>query len=124
MLNSCLLKRNSILTTLPRLSVEEIDRLIENLDKAMDTSAASNDNVDTSIENAEPSSGSNVEKVGQALYLELPSEIWAEFQEYCKQNELDPAQQIREAVASYYKDLLKICRIRTTMNAREEPNLT
>jgi hypothetical protein len=116
------LKIGGILTTLPKLSVEEIDRLIENLDKAMDSTGATNDAVGTNREKIE-STCSNIE-FGQSLYLELPSEIWAEFQEYCKQNELDPAQQVREAVASYYKDLLQVCKIRTKIDASYESSHT
>ncbi len=113
---------NGILVIPRMLSIEELDKLIENLDNAMDASAASDDNEDTNKrENTEGSTSTHVEQVGQALYLELPTEIWTKFQEYCKWNELDPAQQIREAVASYYRDLLQIYKMR--MNAFDPSNL-
>jgi hypothetical protein len=86
-----------------QLSIEEIDRLIENLEKGLDSS-----------NNLHGSQSDNWEGT---LHFEFPQEIWSQFVEYCKQNELNPAQQLREAVASYYKDLLKIYRIRIRLNS-------
>lgn len=79
------------------LSIEKIDELIENLEKAQDKSGQSS--IASSSEEAK-------------LILQFPSEHWQEFVEYCKQNELDPARQITEAVASYYVNLLVTCRAR------------
>ena len=89
-----------------QLSIEEIDRLIENLDKGLDSS---NNNHNESQSDAGEG----------ALHFEFPQEIWSQFVEYCKQNELNPAQQLREAVASYYKDLLKIYRIRIRLDSTD-----
>jgi hypothetical protein len=79
------------------LSVEKIDQLIENLEKAQDESGRS------------PISSNSDEA---KLILQFPSETWQELVEYCQQNELDPARQITEAVASYYTNLLMTCRAR------------
>jgi len=43
--------------------------------------------------------------------LEYFNKIWEGFLEYCRQNELDADQQLREAAASYYQDLLKSYKI-------------
>ena len=82
------------------LSIEKIDELIENLEKAQDKSGQS-------------SISPNSEEAN--LILRFPSEHWQEFVEYCKQNELDPARQITEAIASYYVNMLLTCRARLRM---------
>ena len=79
------------------LSIEKIDQLIDNLEKAQDKSGQST--IASDSEEAK-------------LILQFPSEHWQQFVEYCKQNELDPARQITEAVASYYVNLLVTCRAR------------
>lgn len=86
------------------LSVEKIDELIENLENAQDESGQS------------PISSNSEEA---KLILQFPSESWRKFVEYCQQNELDPARQITEAVASYYTDLLMTyrARLRTQKNS-------
>ena len=89
------------------LSVEKIDKLIENLEKAQDESGQSP--ISSNIEEAK-------------LILQFPSESWQEFVEYCQQNELDPARQITEAVASYYTNLLMTCRAR--LRTRENSTLS
>jgi len=85
-------------------SLEKIEELIQNLEKAQDESGR-----------APLSSKSEEAK----LILQFPSETWQQFVEYCQQNELDPARQITEAVASYYTNLLMTCkaRLRTKENS-------
>ena len=117
----CLPSRgNQTILTLPQqLSVAEIDRLIQNLDDALDTCVPTLDN----DEIKSVGTSGQKEQEEYALRFEFPAEIWQQFVEYCKQNELDPAMQIREAVASYYKDLLKIVRIRTRLHNANESNM-
>ena len=88
------------------LSVEELDELIENLENAQDKSGQSHLSPDS--EEAK-------------LILQFPSEGWQEFVEYCQQNELDPARQITEAVASYYRNLLVTYRAR--LRTQKNPTL-
>lgn len=85
----------------PKLSLSEVDRLIDNLDDVMDKSAR-----EESTFSSDPQHLFNwiVERCYSAMNVD---EIWDQFSEYCKQNELDPSQQMREAVISYYQDILR-----------------
>ena len=96
------------------LSLEELERLINNLETAMDRSA--NQKPDTE-------SSSNVPE-RDAIHLQFPSDVWERFLEHCKQNELDPHQQITEAVASYYRDLLETYRIRARISSNTASELS
>lgn len=89
------------------LSPKELGRLIDNLDMAMDRSALRKDNAESNSSRRER----------DAIHLQFPSDIWERFLEHCRQNELDPNQQITEAVASYYRDLLETYRIRARISA-------
>ena len=91
---------------IPReLSIKEVNDLIDNINVAMD-----NDGQSQAPHCANSTAMSATQEL--LLHLEFPSEIWAEFLEYCTQNELDPARQIREAVASYYLNLLQVYKAR------------
>lgn len=85
----------------PKLSLSEVDRLIDNLDDVMDKSARGE-----STFSSDPQYLFNgiVERCYSAMNVD---QIWDQFSEYCKQNELDPSQQMREAVISYYQDILR-----------------
>lgn len=85
---------------LPILLLNEVDRLIDNLDDVMDRSARGEETL-----TREPQYLFN--RIVERCYSADVDQIWEQFSEYCKQNELDPAQQMREAVISYYQDLLR-----------------
>lgn len=101
----------------PQLTISEIDELIANLDKAMDAFLVPSGN---DVMKYTESPNISIARGSQSVPLR---EIWEQFLEYCLQNELDPDQQLREAVASYYQDVLKTFRIRTTLNLSDNPNL-
>jgi len=96
--------------------VEEVDRILNDLEKSIDVST--------------PGEGVKVFEIrdrrelppadGSLLRFECPSVIWEEFAEYCKRNELDPAQQIREAIIGYYKNLWQTYRIRRRLHDDSE----
>lgn len=89
------------MAAIPKLSLTEVDRLIDNLDDVMDKSARGESMLST-----DPQYLFN--KIVEHCYsAENVDQIWEQFSEYCKQNELDPAQQMREAVISYYQDILR-----------------
>lgn len=91
------------------LTFEEIDQILQGLESSFDSkSHDSGVNVLEISESKEGSSGTD----NSLLRFECPTEVWEEFAEYCKRNELDPAQQIREAVIAYYKNLWQTYRIR------------
>lgn len=85
------------------MSVHEVDRLIENLDHAMDMSATAT--MKTVLGTDPQYLFSRI--VERCCSAENVDQIWDQFSEYCTQNELDPAQQMREAVISYYQDILR-----------------
>jgi hypothetical protein len=89
-------------------AVKEIDKMMADLNKA----------VDSPVQSSEEDSGQQ-----KMLYLDLPAGVWQNFIEYCKQNELDPSQMVREAVASYYLDLLRTLKSRLLIDGEEEKNL-
>ena len=89
-------------------AVKEIDKMIEDLNKA----------VDSPVNATEENSGQQ-----KMLYLDLPADVWQNFIEYCKRNELDPSQMVREAVASYYLDLLRALKCRLSIEGADEGNL-
>lgn len=86
---------------LPKLSPSEVDRIIDDLDSAMDEAARG----ESALSFAPDYIFSNI--VEHCYSAENVDQIWEQFSEYCKQNELDPAQQMREAVISYYQDILR-----------------
>ena len=71
--------------------------------------------MDSSIPGREESSTQQ-----EILYLDLPTEVWQQFVQYCKQNELDLSQMIREAVASYYLDFLQILKGRVKIDSSDK----
>jgi hypothetical protein len=94
-----------------KLTIEEVDTILEELDTAMEKPSAF---VSKPIAEIELIFNKIVER---CLSIDDPGKIWEQFSEYCKQNELDPAQQMREAVISYYKDMLRIYRIRLMLRS-------
>ncbi len=98
-----------------QLSLIEIDRMIASLERAMDTEAASGQGHTTVQEQQSEAKSKGKEET--ILRLQFDSGVWEQFIEYCRQNELDPDQMIREAVASYYLDLLKTYRGRIASNS-------
>jgi len=99
-------------------TISEIDELIDNLDKAMDVSHQSNNLAKCS----EGDSKQDSERIFDS-YSMLLGEIWYGFLEYCKLNELEPAQQIREASAAHYQELLKMYKIRMRLSLDHTTNL-
>ena len=69
-------------------SLEEVDLLLDELESVLETPI---------LPQAE-------EEESYQLCFDFPPQVWQEFLSYCKQNELDPAQQLREAAVSYYRD--------------------
>ena len=91
------------------LTLEEIDEILLELENSFDSKSRQGGvNV---FEITEAKRGSPVAD-NSVLRFECPTELWEEFSEYCKRNELDPAQQIREAIIAYYKNLWETYKIR------------
>jgi hypothetical protein len=94
------------------ITIEEVDKILESLEKSLDSKSGGGVGVFEIVEGkGELTSGDK-----SLLRFECPTEIWDEFVEYCKRNELDPAQQIREAVISYYRNLWETYKIRRKLN--------
>ncbi len=91
------------------LSIEEIDNILQGLENSLDirTHDSGVNVFEITDSKADSSNGDN-----SLLRFECPTAVWEQFTEYCKRNELDPAQQIREAVIGYYKNLWQTYRIR------------
>jgi hypothetical protein len=99
------------------ISMDEIEKILQELESSLDIrSSGQNANV-FEIKDANDHSSSTDNSV---LGFECPTALWEEFAEYCKRNELDPAQQIREAVLSYYKNLWQTYRIRKKLYDKSE----
>lgn len=91
------------------LSVEDIDKILQDLENSLEIKTSDQAaNVLEIKEAKEHFSGAD----SSLLRFECPTALWDEFTEYCKRNELDPAQQIREAVIGYYKNLWQTYKIR------------
>jgi hypothetical protein len=96
-----------------KLSVSDVDRLIENLDEAMNMSGTRQTVLRSDLQYL-------FNRIVERCYSsENVKDIWEQFSEYCKQNELDPAQQIKEAVISYYLDILRQYKTRIVNGAFE-----
>jgi hypothetical protein len=52
----------------------------------------------------------------------IPKLIWKKFVEHCEANDLDPAMQIRDAIACHYHELLRESRIRRKLAPRDDLN--
>lgn len=85
------------------LTIEEIDEVLRTLELVTDETTLSNGAIKQSANK-------------YALYLECPTDIWDTFIEYCMQNELDPAQQVREAAIAHYVNLLQTYKIRKRLS--------
>lgn len=96
-----------------QLSMDEIDTILKDLEKSLDVTTPGE-----GVSILEVTNGSNAPPVADncLLRFECPSAIWEEFVDYCKRNELDPAQQIKEAILAYYKNLWQTYRIRRKLN--------
>lgn len=99
------------------ISVEEIDKILEELENSLDVRTPG-----TGASVFEIRDGTDKASNGDAslLRFECPTELWEDFTEYCKRNELDPAQQIREAVLSYYKNMWQTYKIRKKLFSESE----
>ena len=93
-----------------QLSIAEIDQMINNLENAMTYEAVLGGD----------SSETKLEKEESLVHLKIDAVVWQNLLAYCEKNDLDPDQQIREALASYYIDLLKIYRMRARHSQEEE----
>lgn len=102
------------------LPVKEIDQIIFDLDTALDAPSRK-DKVKT-IKDALATFQKSEEK-NYSLCFNCPPELWDMFLEYFKQNELDPEQQIREAIVCYYRDLLRLYRSRARIDMLDKTNL-
>lgn len=78
-------------------SLAEIDELLKDLERVSDMTVTSQ---------------SDDTEERYQMYLDFPTDVWQVFLEHCRQNELDPAQQLREAVISYYRNLVEAYRNR------------
>ena len=91
------------------LSVEDIDKILQDLENSLEIRTSEQAANVFEIKDAkEHFSGAD----SSLLRFECPTALWDAFTEYCKRNELDPAQQIREAVIGYYKNLWQTYKIR------------
>jgi hypothetical protein len=99
-----------------RLStILDINKMINNLDEVMDGSPYSDEITKDTKDYANP----NTEKIFRT-YSMLLGEVWYGFLEYCKINELDPAQQLKEASATHYQELLKMHKTRMKLSFPDE----
>lgn len=99
------------------MTTAQINEIINNLEKAMDAFPSSNDG--STKKNNKGSLPRNLVQ-SEGFDSIFPNEIWLGFLSYCDQNELDPTQQIREAIASHYQDLLNTYRIRMTLRLSDK----
>lgn len=91
------------------LSIEEVDKILQELENSLDIRTSEREaNVFEIRDGKEHSAYGD----SSLLRFECPTDLWEEFAEYCKRNELDPAQQVREAVIGYYKNLWQTYKIR------------
>ncbi len=96
-----------------KFTVSDVDRLIDNLDEAMNMSATSRKELQSELQYL-------FDRIVERCFSsENVNAIWEQYSEYCKQNELDPAQQIKEAVISYYLDILRQYKTRIVNGAFE-----
>jgi hypothetical protein len=86
-------------------SLKHVDLILDELESALDTPIEPQEEGDESYQ----------------LYFDFPPQVWKDFLSYCKQNELDPAQQLREAAVSYYRD--QVAQYRTRKKAFDSVNL-
>jgi hypothetical protein len=91
------------------LSIDEIDKVLQELENSLDIRTSEQKANVFEIRDSKEHSASGD---GSLLRFECPTDLWEEFTEYCKRNELDPAQQVREAVIGYYKNLWQTYKIR------------
>lgn len=91
------------------ITMEEIDKILHDLENSLDIRTS-----DKGANVFEIRDGNEHSTAGDSslLRFECPTDLWDEFTEYCKRNELDPAQQIREAVIGYYKNMWQTYKIR------------
>jgi len=99
------------------LSVEDVDKILFDLENSLDSSAPA---VEVSVFNLRDTKDIPTSEDRSLLRFECPSALWEEFADYCKRNELDPAQQIREAVIGYYRNLWQTYRIRRRLHDDSE----
>lgn len=83
----------------------EINRVLSELERVLDSAAYGHEGDDRLLVDRARASGQGVEKY--QLVLECSTSVWQNFVDYCKRNELDPAQQLREAVVAHYRDMLQ-----------------
>ena len=91
------------------LTLEEIDEILQGLENSLDMRTKDEGVNVYEITNKDQNAVGSDQSL---LKFECPTEVWEQFADYCKRNELDPAQQIREAVISYYKNLWETYKIR------------
>ncbi|MGH9879008.1 MAG: hypothetical protein ACRD5H_15365 [Nitrososphaerales archaeon] len=101
-------------------TIADIDELIGNLETGMDTFSAY---IGISPMKYSAVHSNPIIQKAPGLSMIFLSEIWAGFLEYCKSNDLNPAQQVREAVASSYRDTLKMYRFRARQTLNNLPSL-
>ncbi|MGI0015559.1 MAG: hypothetical protein ACREBU_19255 [Nitrososphaera sp.] len=99
------------------LSMKDVDKILMDLENSLDVSAPG---VEVSVLNMRDMKDIPAPDDRSLLRFECPSAIWEEFADYCKRNELDPAQQIREAVIGYYRNLWETYRIRRRLHDASE----
>lgn len=98
--------------------MEEIDAILSDLEASLDTRMPGEGI--TILEGRDGSEAPLSQFDPCLLRFEFPSAIWQEFADYCKRNELDPAQQIREAIIAYYRNLWQTYRIRRKLSDDSE----
>ena len=91
------------------ISIEEIDKILQELENSLDIRTSDRG---ANVFEIKDGSDHNANSDNSLLRFECPTDLWEEFTEYCKRNELDPAQQIREAVIGYYKNMWQTYKLR------------
>lgn len=101
-----------------RLTMRDTGELIDKLDHMMDTTITSRPK---KTENEAQTMYGLLEAFGNnsAIF----NGIWKGFLDHCRLNELNPVQQISEAISSNYQDNLKTYRIRMRLALNDSPNL-
>ncbi len=91
------------------LSIEDVDKILQGLENSLDSRVQESE---VSIYEITKKDEKVVGSDQSLLRFECPTEVWEQFVEYCNRNELDPSQQIKEAVITYYKNLWETYKIR------------
>ena len=91
------------------ISIDEVNKILLELESSLDIKVSEQG---ASVFEVKDGNEHSFNSDSSLLRFECPTALWEEYSEYCKRNDLDPAQQIREAVISYYMNLWQTYKIR------------